>query len=74
MAEKKRSELEIAKEGLEKHGITVTIDDSQDWDIIFPGSKGSQFLDSFIKPTGKEHRQGPDSKKRHRSSMPDEKP
>jgi hypothetical protein len=49
MSEQKKSELEKAKELFEHHGITVTIDDSPEWDVIFPGPKGSAYLDRLIK-------------------------
>jgi hypothetical protein len=39
-----------------------------------PSSKTSAVTPSRCDTYGVEHRQGPDSKKRHRSSMPDEKP
>jgi hypothetical protein len=38
-----------AREILEQGGLTVTIDDSPEWDVIFPGSKGSAYLDRLIK-------------------------
>jgi len=51
MDEQKKSELDAAREILEQHGITVTIDDDPGWDILFPGPKGAAYLDRFIKPS-----------------------